>query len=494
MTQNSRSTQNSRKTMSTLKEKTAQGLFWGALSNGTQQFLNLLFGIILARMLSQSDYGKIGLLAIFSALATTLQNGGFISAINRKKHVTHDDYNAVFWTSVLVSFALYLILFFSAPLISSFYGIPELTPLARFLFLGFFIASFGVASGAYMFRNMMVKQTAILSISSILISGIVGTVMAAKGYAYWGLAAQNTVCIIVGTVMGFYFTKWHPTLPVNFKPIKEMIGFSSKLIITNVFTTINSNLFSVILGKIYTEHDVGNYTQANKWNLIGTSFVSNMLNGIAQPVFAKTSDELDRQRNIFRKLLRFTAFATFPAMLGLALVSKELIVITITEKWLESAGMMQILCVAGAFIPLSNLFSNLIISRGHSSIYMWCTAALCLIQLVSAIIAAPYGISTMIMIYAAINILWLLVWHHFAYREIGITLIQVIRDISPYLFISLSLIVAAHFLTMGIDNIYLRIISKIAFVASLYFLILWMLGSTILREAAEFFLKKVHLK
>lgn len=334
--------------MSTLKEKTAQGLFWGALSNGTQQFLNLLFGIILARMLSQSDYGKIGLLAIFSALATTLQNGGFISAINRKKHVTHDDYNAVFWTSVLVSFALYLILFFSAPLISSFYGIPELTPLARFLFLGFFIASFGVASGAYMFRNMMVKQTAILSISSILISGIVGTVMAAKGYAYWGLAAQNTVCILVGTVMGFYFTKWHPTLPVNFKPIKEMIGFSSKLIITNVFTTINSNLFSVILGKIYTEHDVGNYTQANKWNLIGTSFVSNMLNGIAQPVFAKTSDELVRQRNIFRKLLRFTAFATFPAMLGLALVSKELIVITITEKWLESAGMMQILCVAGA--------------------------------------------------------------------------------------------------------------------------------------------------
>lgn len=476
--------------MATLKEKTAQGLFWGGLSNGMQQFLNMLFGVLLARLLSQSDYGMVNMLAIFSAIATTLQSGGFISAINRKKDVTHDDYNAVFWTSFMVSMVLYVILFFAAPYISDFYRIPELTPLARYLFLGFPIASLGVASGAYMFRNMMVKQTAILSVSSILISGIVGTVMALQGYAYWGLATQNIVCILVGTVMGFYFTKWHPTLPVNFKPVREMIGFSSKLIITNVLTIVNSNIFSVILGRLYTAKDVGNYSQANKWNLIGNSFVSGMLNSIAQPVFAKTTDDLSRQRNIFRKLMRFTAFVSFPAMFGLALVAKELIVILVTEKWIESAGMMQILCVAGAFIPISNLFSNLIISRGHSSIFMWCTAALCVVQLSAAIVSAPYGITRMILVYSVINVLWLFAWHYFARREIGVKLWDVVRDISPYLIISAVLITAAHYLMGGIENIYLRFACKIIFVATLYCVTLWVLGSSIFREALTFIRKR----
>lgn len=141
-----------------LKEKTAKGLFWGGFSNAMQQLLNLFFGIFLARLLSPADYGMVGMLTIFTLIASSLQESGFISAITNRKEVTANDYNAVFWFSLSVSVSVYILLFFLAPLIARFYNEPELVPLARFLFLGFILSSTTTAHCAYMFRNLMVKR------------------------------------------------------------------------------------------------------------------------------------------------------------------------------------------------------------------------------------------------------------------------------------------------------------------------------------------------
>ena len=475
--------------MESLKEKTAKGLFWGGLSNGAQQLLNLVFGIFLARLLSTEDYGLVGMLTIFSLIASSLQEGGFISALNRKKEVSQRDYNAVFWTCSLFSLAIYLTLFLCAPLIAAFYDEPRLVPLSRYIFLGFFITSLGIAPRAVLFRNMKVKEQSIVSFFSLLLSGIVGVSMAAMGFAYWGIATQTLVYVTLFTGMTYYYARWHPTLSIDFSPIHEMIGFSSKLIVTNIVIIINTNVFSVILGRLYSPHVVGNYTQANKWNYMGWSLINNMLQGIAQPVFAKTDQEKERQKNIFRKLLRFTAFVSFPLMFGLALVAREFIVILLGEKWLESALLLQWLCVMGAFYPISNLFSNLLIARGHSATYMWCHIALCIVQLAAVIFSAPYGIERMIQVYVALTVLWILVWHWFAHREINLRLWEVIRDVSPYLLISMALIYGAHLLTSGIDSLYLSFLAKVLFVGLSYCLVLWLLRSTIFQESIAFFTK-----
>ena len=132
-----------------LKEKTAKGLFWGGFSNGIQQLLNLGFGIVLARLLDASDYGMVGMLTIFSAIAAALQEGGFISALTNRKETLHKDYNAVFWFSLMCSTTIYILLFFAAPLIADFYDTPELIPLSRLSFLGFVISSMSIAPRAY---------------------------------------------------------------------------------------------------------------------------------------------------------------------------------------------------------------------------------------------------------------------------------------------------------------------------------------------------------
>ena len=473
----------------TLKQKTAWGLMWGGMSTAAQQLLNLGFGIILARRLSQADYGMIGMLAIFSAIAACMQEGGFIAALNRKKEVTQRDYNAVFWTSVLTSIFFYVLFWLCAPLIARFYDEPRLTSLARYSFLSFLFVSFSIAPRAYIFKNMMVRQSSIISLVALLLSGIVGVAMAYGGYAYWGLATQTIVYTLSVSILNYWLSGWRPSLQIDLRPVGELLGFSSRLIVTNILTAANTNLLSVLLGRYYTASEVGDFTQASKWNTMGHSLITGMLYSIAQPVLTKTDDDRQRQKQVFRKLLRFTAFVSFPLMLGLSLVSEEFIVLLITDKWLSSASLLRWLAVAGAVMPVSYLFSNLLISRGRSRAYLWSTTAMLVGQLVVVGLCIPLGIGRMVQAFTVINIVWVAVWFLLARGEIGLRATEALSDVLPYALLALLAVGVACVVTLGMDCLLLSLVVKVLVVAALYPAALWLMGSTILRESLHFVTK-----
>ena len=477
---------------STLKEKTAKGLLWGGISNGIQQLLNLVFGIFLARLLTPADYGMVGMLTIFSLIASTLQESGFTAALTNKRDIKHEDYNAVFWFSLFMGLSLYLILFFSAPLIADFFHQPQLIPLARYSFLGFVISSTGTAQNAYIFRNLMVRQKALSVCIGLFISGIVGITLAYHGFSYWGIATQSLTYVAIVNGSYWFFSPWRPNLKINFKPLKGMISFSYKLLITNIFNHLNNNIFAIILGKFYkdNEKEVGYYNQANKWNYLSYMLVNGMVGGIAQPVLAQVSNDNERQLRIFRKMIRFTAFISFPAMLGLSLVSTELICIAITDKWLKSAEILQLLCLHGAFIPIVTLYSNLIISKGKSNIYMWNTIVLSILQLIILSLIHSWGLRTMIITYVSLNIGWILVWHYFVQKEIQYRFIDFLHDILPFFAVSCMTMLTTYFLTIAIDNIYLLFISKIAIASIIYVLIMWLSGSDTFKESIDYLIHK----
>lgn len=473
-----------------LKEKTAKGLFWGGLSNGIQQLLNLFFGIFLARILSRTDYGMIGMLTIFSLIASSIQESGFTAAIANKRNIENKDYNAVFWFSSLTGFILYILLFLCAPLIAKFYNTPALLPLARYSFLSFFISSIGTAQSAYLFRNLMVKQRAISMMISLSISGTVGVILALNGFAYWGIATQNIIYVSSVTCCYWYFSPWRPTATINFKPLKGLIAFSSKLLITNIFSHINNNILSVILGRFYSKQDVGDFNQANKWNYIGYSVVTGMINGVAQPILATVAEDKIRQRRIFRKMLRFTAFIAFPAMFGLSLVTPDLITIAITSKWIASAEILRILCIGSAFTCITSLYSSLIISKGKSNIFMWNTISLGVLQVIVMLLCHSYGISIMIKCYVIINISWLAVWQYFVWKEINLTLFHALKDIVPFALIAAGTMFITYYLTNSIANIYIAFIAKIIIAAAFYVTIMWLSGSVTFKESMQYLLRR----
>lgn len=343
---------------STLKEKTAKGLFWGGVSNGVQQILGALLGIYLARNLSADDYGLTGMLAIFSGIAASIINSGFSTALTNKQDATHVDYNAVFWFTFFTGLALYLILYVSAPLISAFYDREELTSLSRVVFISFFFSGLAIVPYTIMFKNLMVKQQAQIDIIAMIASCVVGVVLVRKGFTYWALALQSVTYIVAGSVMRCVVAPWRPTAQLNFTPLKGMLSFSMKLFFTSIFQQINNNIFSVLLGKLYNATQLGYYSQGNKWMLQGNQILTGMVLGVAQPVIVQLNDEKERQTRVFRKMTRFAAFISFPSFLGLAFIAEEFIVLAIGDSWLPSIIFLQILCLWGLASPFNTLYSQ----------------------------------------------------------------------------------------------------------------------------------------
>jgi O-antigen/teichoic acid export membrane protein len=474
----------------TLKEKTAQGLVWSAVNSGMTQLLNLVIGIFLARMLLPGDYGIVGVLTIFTAIAGCLQASGFTQGLINLKQPTANDYNSVFWFNTTVSLVLYAILFCCAPLIAWFFHQPVLVGVSRFVFLSFVISSFGIAQNAYMVKNMMQREIAISSVLALVVSGSVGLLLAFLGKAYWSLAWQQVVYITVLNAGRYYYADWRPSLHIDMGPVKRMFRFSVKILFTNIINTLSQHLLTFIFGHLFHINTVGNYSQANKWNTMASSTISNTLGQVAQTVLVSVEDERERELRIFRKMLRLTAFLSFPALFGLSLVSREFILCLLKDKWADAIPLLQILCVGGAFLPFYTLYQNLAISNRRSDLYMWCNIAQIVAQLAIVLLLSRYGIMVIVYAYTAFTIGWLLVWQLIARRLIGLRFWHLLLDTMPFMLAALAVMAATYFLTITIDSLPLLLISRIVLAALLYFAVMKAARVKILDECIRYFSKK----
>ena len=492
----------------TLKEKTAKGLLWGGLNSTVQQLLGIVFGIILARRLNQSDFGMIAMITIFQLIGNDLQNSGFKVALANLRQPTDRDYNSVFWFNILMGGSLYVLLFLCAPLIASFYHIPSLTPLARYAFLSIVFASFGTAQSAWLFKNLRAKQQAKAGMMAVLISSSVAVVMAYMGFAYWALATQTNLYILLCTLFYWYYSPWRPTLAIDLKPALRMFRFSVKLLISQVLTDINNNVLNILLGRFYGRHDTGNYNQAFQWSTKGSNIIQNMVQQVAQPVLVSVDDEHERQLRVLRKMMRFAAFLSFPLLFGLSLVSHEFIVTLLSEKWAESANYLRWLAIGSAFLPLSTLLANVVITKGRSNIFMYVNLALALCQTATMLAIYYFQFSlpfregpgvgsplyTMVIAFVALTILWFFVWAFFALRLAGYRFTLLLRDVLPFLFAAAAVIFITGFVTsliipstlLGGVGGGLLLLTRIVIAALLYYVVMRLFSVEILNECLRF--------
>ena len=476
--------------MDSLKERTAKGLFWGGMNNGVQQLLGLAFGIILGRLLDPSDYGMTAMLAVFSVIANELQSSGFKTGLINLKSPTHNDYNAVFWINIIAGAAIYVVLWFCAPLIADYYHQSKLIPLSRYVFLGFVFSSFGMAQSAYLTKQMQIKQIAQCGMTATLTSSIVSVVLAALGFGYWALATQYLLYIAINTLLLWYLSPWRPTFTFNFEPIRRLFPFSFKIMLSAIFTQVNNNIMNLLLGRYYGETNTGHYNQAYQWSSKCFMLVGNMLKQVDQTVLVGLHDEKERQLAVLRKMMRFTAFVSFPLLFGLGLVSHEFIVLAIGEKWAFSASLLPLLCLCGAFMPLSTLLTDSVISQHRSDIYLWNTLVLGTLQIGLMVTLWREGIYTMVIAYTLLNILWVFVWHFFVRRLMNYSLLLFLKDILPFALAAAAVMAITGFATQSINILWLRLLSRVVVATALYYAVMRLAGAVILKEIMAFIFRK----
>lgn len=477
-----------------LKEKAKKALFWSGVSTISTQVLNFFFGIFLARILFPEDYGVVGMLSIFTAISSVLQESGFGNALINKKDATHRDFNAVFWFNVLFSLFLYGVLFFLTPAIARFYHVPELVWLGRISFLSLIFSALGNVHLVILMKNLKTKQIAVMSLITTFFSGCLGIILALNGFAFWGLVIQSVLGIVMRTLLLMMFSKWKPSLNLDFAPLKQFWRYGLKLTSMGLYNTINNNLITVYLGKFYSKDVVGYYNQANKWNYMAYSVLQGMLNSVAQPLFVAGSDTDDDHRveRIFRKMLRFSSFISIPAMFCLAMVAPEFIHVTVTEKWNESIPLLRIVAIGGAFIPIAAIYQSFVLSLKRSGIVMVVSSLQITLQLASVIFLYPYGIEAMLYAVAGINVIWILVWHIVLKVFAGVKLRYLVYDVFPSLILSLIAVLPTVLLGKVIHQEWLSLMVKILLFVVVYLLFASICHLDMMQELVEMVKKKIR--
>lgn len=474
----------------TLKEKTAQGLLWSIVDKTGQQTIQVLLGIALAWLLTPADFGLVGMLTLFVMLATLFQESGFSAALIREQNATQTDYSSVFYLNIFISAVCYLLLFFLAPAIAAFFSQPRLVPIARVLFCGFVLNSLGIVQYIRLNKTFDFKSLARISIWSVFLSGLLGLGAALSGYGVWALVIQSVSMAFFRTLFLWMFGKWRPSLLFDKNSVRRMYAFSAKLLLTNVITHLSNNLYPTLIGKYFPVTAVGYYTQAYKWQILPLDAIATPVQKVSYPLLSELQDDPERQKRVFRKLVKVTSFISFPLILGFAFVIKEAVWLILSEKWANSIILMQLLAVGATFYPLYCLFISALQAGGSPGLILKTETTKNLLIILNLFCTIRFGMNALIIGMGIINILFFLIIYLLSRRHISYKWHELAKDILPFLLSVVAIILLNSYVSGWIHQTFWILIYKIAATAVLYLLLLRTIQPEIIDETMRFLRKK----
>ena len=473
-----------------LRDKTISGLSWSILDKLFQNGFVFVCGILLAKQVDKYSYGLMAVLAIFVGLANILQESGFTSALIRKKNVTQSDYMTVFYTNISIGLSLYLVLFFLAPIISSYYGKPELTPLSRFLFLSFVFNSFAVVQNAKLIKVINYKLITKINSFSVFVSYSISLLLAYLGFGVWALASQVVIWTFLKMVCFWLFGKWKPSGSFDKQSFKELISFSSKLLLGSIINSVMANIPQNIIGKQYSLDTGGLYNQAYRNYNAANDILTGSIYNVSYPILSSIEDE-GKLKKIFRKFIRIKALIIFPMFMGIVLVAGSFMHL-LGEQWLSAAPILQLLAVGAIFAGLETANNDILRIKGKSGIILYLTIFQAI--LIGAAICIPLVLKLGYLYYiaaiASTYIIRYVVSSIVSQGLIGYKITELGKDLLPYFTISLGCIGCGYLLSFAISQPIILMICQIVLVMILYFGILYFSGSKVLKEAVEYITKK----
>ncbi|HBE39653.1 MAG TPA: flippase [Bacteroidales bacterium] len=379
-----------------LKKKTVKGVFWNAVDKFGTQAISFVIGIILARILMPSDYGLIGMLAIFFAFSELFVNSGFSSALIQKKDRSEADYSTIFYFNITVAVIFYFVLFFTAPLIARFYNAPQLTDLTRVLSLIIIFNSLSLVQATRLTVNLDFRTQAIVSFTSNIISGITGVIAAYGGLGVWSLVLQRLLYAIIRSFLFFILSRWKPIMIFSKQSFRQLFGFSSKLLGAGVVASFFNNMYSLLIGKFFSAGELGFYTKARQYPEMLSGLITTIHQGVTYPVLASLQDDRERLVSVYGRLMRMIVFFVIPLMTLFAIFSGPFIRVLLTEKWAPAIPLMQWLCFARMITPISALNMNILNAVGRSDLYFRVDISKFPLALLALIVSIPIGLKAIV--------------------------------------------------------------------------------------------------
>lgn len=405
---------------------------WSATERLGQQGFQFIIGIIIARILSPADYGLVGMLAIFMAIASTFLDSGFGTAIIQKQDADQTDFSTVFYFNIIVGLISYAILYLCAPYIAAFFKQPELIPLTRFMSLSLIINSLGLIQHTLFIKKIDFKTITKISLISMILSGFVGIIMAYTGYGVWSLAVQSVAGQFARTCLLWLFSSWKPTLIFSLKAFNQLFSFGSKLLASGLLSQIFDNIYNLIIGKSYSSAQLGFYTQAKRIVDLPMLSVNAIIQNVTFPILASIQNEDERLKSNFRKIIKVTIFINFPLMLTLGVIAEPLIIVLLTDKWLQAAPYCQLFCIIGMTYPLNSVNLSILNVKGRSDIFLNLELVKKIMISTAILLTLKHGVLVLIIGQVVYSIAASLLNLYYSGKLINYSLREQSKDIFPY--------------------------------------------------------------
>ena len=344
--------------------------FWRFLERCGAQGVTFIVSIVLARLLDPTVYGTVALVTIFTTIMQVFVDSGMGNALIQKKDADDLDFSSVFYFNMAMCSVLYLIMFFAAPFIASFYRMPELTAIVRVLSFVVVISGVKNVQQAYVSRHLMFKRFFFSTLGGTIGAAVIGIAMAYLGFGVWALVAQMLFNAAVDTTILWITVKWRPKKMFSFQRLKSLFSYGWKLLASSLIDTVYNDLRQLIIGKKYSSGDLAYYNQGKKFPQLIVTNINTSIDSVLLPTMSKAQDDMAAVRSMTRRAIKTSTFLMMPAMIGLAVCAEPLVQLILTEKWLPCVLFLRIFCITYAFYPIHTANLNAIKAMGRSDLFL----------------------------------------------------------------------------------------------------------------------------
>lgn len=467
----------------------SKAIAWSAVERFSTQGIQFVVSVIVARLVAPSCYGLVAMLSIFVAIGQSLIDSGFSNALIHKKNCTEKDYSTVFLFNIAASTVLYALFYIISPYIAEFYEQPDLVMIARYVTLTFFFNSFSIVQRTKLTKSLDFKKLSSASIVSVIISGIVGIVMAFLNYGVWALVFQGLVMSLVNTIVLCSISQWKPTWTFSKESYHELFSFGSKIMLTGLISTIYINLYSLVIGKFFSSVQLGYF---NKMQRIATFPSKNLTAIISRAVYPKQCMLQDKECDLvenYSKLFSLSSYIIFPVMMGLSILAQPLTYCLLGENWSDAYPYLQILCLVYMFDHLQFFNWQMLAVKGRSDLSLKSEIIKKIVSVVIMVVTIPMGIEAMIwglLLYAICDLMIIIPFVHYLIPEI--TFIKEMRLLYRPFCLSLAMAICMYVSLCIFRNSYVQLF----FSSAIGFIVYYVLSVIVKAQEYYFFRDKIR--
>lgn len=441
-----------------LKQQTKKGLYWSFFNQFSNYGMQFCVGIVMARLLSPSDYGITALPGVFLAIAAVFQDSGMAGALIRKPEIEEKDYSTLFLYSIGMGILMYAALFFASPYIASYFETPVLIPLVRVTALTFLWGPITTVQYVILKRKLDFKTPTKISIATKIFSAIVGITMAYMGYGLWALVISGVLSGFLNLILIVWAVRWYPRTGWSNESFKYLWGYGNKMLASSLLETAYSNITPLFVAKYYSPADLGVYNRARNYAIMPSQNVTGVIQNVTFPVLSKMQDDDESLARNYRRMLKTTAFVVFPLMMLLAGLARPLIITMITAKWEACIILLQLLCFSLMWYPIHSINLNLLQVKGRTDLFFRLEVIKKIIGLSILVVTLPLGLVVFCIGGIISSLVCLAVNTYYTGKLINVGYLKQMRDLFPTLLLSLVLFGVILALNQFISSYLLQIL------------------------------------